>query len=86
VQKLQGLRLIRISAGHHIHWLSRGGEDALENPVLIDPTHHATVHQRDAIFDYADLSFRFLNGLIEPLRINEDLSLAAWREAWNRGQ
>jgi 5-methylcytosine-specific restriction protein A len=63
--------------GHHIHWLSRGGEDALENLVLICPNHHAAVHRDDAIFDYADLTFRFSNGLIERLRLNEHLPAAA---------
>lgn len=63
--------------GHHIHWLSRGGEDALEDLVLICPNHHAAVHQDDAIFDYADLTFRFSNGLAERLRLNEHLPAAA---------
>ena len=63
--------------GHHIHWLSRGGEDAVENLVLICPNHHAAVHQDDAVFEYADLSFRFSNGLIEPLRLNHHLERAA---------
>lgn len=63
--------------GHHIHWLSRGGEDVLENLVLICPNHHAAVHQDDAAFDYADLAFRFSNGLVEPLRMNHHLDQAA---------
>lgn len=63
--------------GHHIHWLSRGGDDVLENLVLICPNHHAAVHQDDAVFDYGDLAFRFTNGLIEALRINHHLDQAA---------
>lgn len=63
--------------GHHIHWLSRGGEDALENLVLICPNHHAAVHLDDAVFDYADLSFHFSSGRTEPLQINAHLSPAA---------
>lgn len=62
--------------GHHIHWLSRGGEDALENLLLICPNHHAAVHQDDAVFDYADLTFRFSSGRMEPLQINAHLSPA----------
>lgn len=63
--------------GHHILWLSRGGEDEIENMVLICPNHHAAVHQADAVFDYTDLTFRFPNGLTEALRLNDHLRLAA---------
>jgi hypothetical protein len=63
--------------GHHIQWLSRGGEDAVENLVLICPNHHAAVHQDDAVFDYADLTFRFTRGLLEPLQVNHHLERAA---------
>jgi 5-methylcytosine-specific restriction enzyme A len=63
--------------GHHIQWLSRGGDDALENIVLICPNHHAAIHQDDAVFDYRRLTFEFANGLIEPLRLNDHLPRAA---------
>ena len=45
--------------GHHVHWLSRGGEDCLENMILICPNHHSAIHGCDAPLDYADLSFDF---------------------------
>lgn len=63
--------------GHHIQWLSRGGEDEVENMVLICPNHHAAVHHADAFFDYADLTFRFSNGLIESIQLNHHLRPAA---------
>ena len=67
----------RLCHGHHVQWLSRGGEDELENMVLICPNHHAAVHQADAVFDYGDLSFRFSNGLVETIQLNRHLRLAA---------
>jgi 5-methylcytosine-specific restriction protein A len=67
----------RLCHGHHIQWLSRGGDDELENMVLICPNHHAAVHQADAVFDYADLAFRFSNGLVEGIRLNRHLPRAA---------
>jgi hypothetical protein len=67
----------RLCQGHHIQWLSRGGEDELDNMVLICPNHHAAVHQDDAVFDYDGLRFRFANGLVEPLKLNEHLAAAA---------
>ncbi|MYD94912.1 MAG: HNH endonuclease [Chloroflexi bacterium] len=44
---------------HHVHWLSRGGDDALHNMVLICPNHHRAIHRTDAPFDWADMSFVF---------------------------
>lgn len=58
--------------GHHIRWLSRGGEDSIENMVLICPNHHSAIHGCDAPFDYRDLAFDF-GGHREPLRINTHL-------------
>jgi 5-methylcytosine-specific restriction protein A len=67
----------RLCHGHHIEWLSRGGDDEIENMVLVCPNHHAAVHQADAVFDYADLAFRFANGLIEAIQLNQHLQRAA---------
>lgn len=67
----------RLCHGHHILWLSRGGDDALDNMVLICPNHHAAVHQDDAVFDYSDLTFKFANGLVERLELCNHLKSAA---------
>jgi 5-methylcytosine-specific restriction enzyme A len=48
--------------GHHIHWLSRGGEDNLQNMILVCPNHHAAIHHCDASFDFEDMSFVFPGG------------------------
>ena len=44
---------------HHVHWLSRGGDDELHNLVLICPNHHRAIHRTDAPFDWEDSSFVF---------------------------
>lgn len=49
----------KLCHGHHIHWLCRGGEDSLENLVLVCPNHHAAIHRCDAVFDFADMAFVF---------------------------
>lgn len=67
----------RLCHGHHIQWLSRGGEDELENMVLVCPNHHAAIHTDDASFDYGSLAFAFSNGLTEPLLINSHLPRVA---------
>ena len=67
----------RLCHGHHIQWLSRGGEDEIENMILICPNHHAAVHHADAVFDFADLEFRFANGVVERLQLNRHLQSAA---------
>lgn len=62
--------------GHHIHWLSRGGEDRLENMVLVCPNHHAAIHKCDAVFDYGDMAFVFprYRGV---LQINSHISVVS---------
>lgn len=45
--------------GHHLHWLSRGGDDKLDNMTLVCPNHHAAIHGCDAPFDFGDLTFDF---------------------------
>lgn len=58
---------------HHIVYRSRGGDDALENMVLLSPNLHRAIHSTDARFDYGNLSFRFPNGRVEPLVLNDHL-------------
>jgi 5-methylcytosine-specific restriction enzyme A len=45
--------------GHHLHWLSRGGEDSMQNMVLVCPNHHSAIHRCDAAFDFKDMAFAF---------------------------
>lgn len=49
----------RMCHGHHIQWLSRGGDDKMENLMLLCPNHHTAVHRCDAPLDYTDLAFDF---------------------------
>jgi len=65
-----------LSHGHHLRYLSRGGEDDLANMVLLCPNHHAAVHRCDAPLDYADMAFAFRDHR-EPLRVDLHLSRAA---------
>jgi hypothetical protein len=44
---------------HHIHWLSRGGADDLDNLVLVCPNHHTAIHRIDAPLNYKGLVFDF---------------------------
>lgn len=67
----------RLCHGHHIHWLSRGGQDELENLALLCPNHHAAVHHDDAAFDYSTLSFVFSKASMQALRLNLHLPQAS---------
>lgn len=58
---------------HHIVYRSRGGEDSLENLVLVSPNVHRAIHAADAKFDFGNLAFVFGNGRVEPLVINQHL-------------
>ena len=59
--------------GHHLVYLSRGGEDSLSNLMLLCPTHHTVVHKADAPFDHGRLAFLIPSGRIEPLCLNRHL-------------
>jgi len=59
--------------GHHIQWLSRGGDDVLKNLMLLCPNHHAAVHRCDAPLDYLDLAFDF-GKFRDKLQLNLHLS------------
>jgi hypothetical protein len=59
---------------HHIHWLSRGGSDELENLMLVCPNHHEAIHRCDAHFDYRYGQYDF--GMHhESISLNTHLSL-----------
>jgi 5-methylcytosine-specific restriction enzyme A len=55
--------------GHHIHWLSRGGDDQLTNMILVCPNHHAAIHKVDAPLDFRDMAFDF-GTRREPMQLN----------------
>jgi 5-methylcytosine-specific restriction protein A len=63
-----------VCEAHHLHWLSRGGDDALENLVLLCPNHHRVVHRNDAVLDFGDLSFVFHDDHREMLRFGGHLA------------
>ena len=58
---------------HHIIYRSRGGNDVIENMVLLSPNLHRAIHAAEAHFDYNTLSFMFSNGRVEPLILNKHL-------------
>ena len=60
--------------GHHIHWLSRGGADSLENLILVCPNHHAAIHKLDAPLDFRDLAFDFGTHR-EPVQLDYHLTV-----------
>jgi 5-methylcytosine-specific restriction protein A len=59
---------------HHIHWLSRGGDDELENLMLVCPNHHEAIHKCDAQFDYRDGQYDF-GTHCESISLNKHLPL-----------
>lgn len=66
---------VDVCEAHHLQWLSRGGDDVLDNMVLLCPNHHRLVHVLDAPLDHRDLAFD-LGDRREPLRLNEHLRRA----------
>jgi hypothetical protein len=58
--------------GHHIQWLSRGGDDRIDNLMLVCPNHHRAIHRCDAPLDYDDLALDFGTHR-EPIQIDRHL-------------
>ncbi len=50
---------VDLCEAHHVRWLSRGGNDALHNLVLVCPNHHRAIHLCDAQFDWGANGFVF---------------------------
>ena len=59
---------------HHIHWLSRGGTDDLENLMLVCPNHHAAIHKCDAQLDFRSGQYDF-ELHVEEVALNKHLPL-----------
>ncbi|MCP4599806.1 MAG: hypothetical protein GY847_04570 [Proteobacteria bacterium] len=57
---------VDVCEAHHVRWLSRGGEDSLENLALICPNHHRVVHRCDSQFDWETRAFVYPGGA-DPL-------------------
>ncbi len=64
----------QLCQAHHIHWLSRGGENQMHNMVLVCPNHHAAIHKCDAPFDFEDIAFVFPR-YRGSLRLNRHLTV-----------
>lgn len=56
---------------HHIVYLSRGGNDILDNLVLLCPNHHDVIHAAQAHFDFGSLEYVFPNRRREPVVLND---------------
>lgn len=57
---------------HHIHWLSRGGADDLDNLMLVSPNVHAAIHRCDAQLDFAQGTLIFEDHA-KPVQLNKHL-------------
>ena len=64
---------VNACSAHHIIYLSRGGQDELQNMLLVCPNHHQIIHAANAAFDFKDLHYIFNNGRREPLVLNRHL-------------
>lgn len=58
---------------HHIHYLSKGGQDISTNMIVLCPNHHRVIHATDAHFDRQALTYDYPNGLRERLVIPDHL-------------
>lgn len=63
---------VALCEAHHVHWLSRGG-DELANLVLVCPNHHRAIHRCDAPFDFSSNAFVFASVSEKLMRLHHKL-------------
>lgn len=61
---------------HHIHWLSRGGEDQISNLLLVCPNVHHAIHACDAQLDWSTGQFVFPE-ISQAIALNRHLEIPA---------
>ncbi len=59
---------------YHIVWHRRGGDDDIENMILVSPNVHHAIHACDAHLDFSDGSFVF-SGFRQWVVLNKHLPL-----------
>lgn len=64
---------VSIVEAHHIIPFTVSLNNNPENIMILCPNHHVVIHKAKPVFDWQTLSFRFENGVQEPLRINMHL-------------
>jgi hypothetical protein len=63
---------------HHVRWLSRGGDDALTNLVLVCPNRHRVIHRGDAPFDFECNAFVFATVTEALIQLEHSLEHPNW--------
>lgn len=60
---------------HHISPFTVSLNNDTSNIIIISPSYHRIIHKAKPEWDSKTLSFKFPNGLVEPLKLNKHLSL-----------
>ncbi len=65
-----GAQVIR---AHHIDYFSRSMNNDASNIMIVCPNHHAVIHDRNPEFNVRNKTYRYPNGFVEGLVLNQHL-------------
>lgn len=75
---------VQVADTHHIHYLHEGGLDVSTNMLVVCPNHHRVIHESNARFNLATLSYEYPNGLQERLAHDDHIVGISTTMAANR--
>ena len=58
---------------HHIHYFVESHDNDASNIIILSPNFHRIIHKNKPEFDRKALAFRFENGVVEKLKLNQHL-------------
>lgn len=62
-----------IVEAHHIEFFVNSQNNDASNIIILSPNFHRIIHHNNPVFDREKMSFVFLNGVVEPVRLNKHL-------------
>ena len=66
---------VEVVEAHHIVPFTDSLNNDTNNIIILSPNFHRIVHKANPIFDYANLCYRFHNGVIEKVKLNKHLGI-----------
>ena len=63
----------RLVEAHHIDYFVKSLNNDASNQLIVCPNHHGIIHDMNPVFNRKDLTYKYPNGLVEGLKLNEHL-------------
>lgn len=64
----------KIVEAHHIDYFVKSQNNNMSNILIVCPNHHGIIHDRNPKFNRKDCTFKYPNGYVEGLKLNDHLN------------